>query len=177
MLESLITSKTRIKLLLKFFLNSNTTSYLRGLESEFSESTNAIRHELNRFEQAGLLLSEMQGNKKIFRANTEHPLFSDINSLLMKSVGLDQIIDKVVIKLGNLEKVFLIGNLANGINSQVIDLVFVGDIDKVYLSELIQKAEKLIERKVQYVVIRIQKVQDFLKTKPENQVLLLWNKE
>jgi len=177
MLESLITSKTRIKLLLKFFLNSNTTSYLRGLESEFSESTNAIRQELNRFERAGLLLSEMQGNKKIFRANTVHPLFSDINSLLMKSVGLDQIIDKVVIKLGNLDRVYLVGSLANGINSQVIDLVFVGDIDKVYLDDLIKKSEKLIERRVEYIIVTIQKVQDFLKTKPEKQVLLLWSKE
>ena len=53
MLESLITSKTRIKLLLKFFLNSSTKAYLRGLEAEFGESTKAIRLELNRFEQIG----------------------------------------------------------------------------------------------------------------------------
>ena len=50
MLETLISSKTRIKLLLKFFLNSKTKSYLRNLESEFGESTNAIRVELNRLE-------------------------------------------------------------------------------------------------------------------------------
>ena len=55
MIETLISSKTRIKLLLKFFLNSNTTSYLRSLESEFGESTNAIRVELNRLENAGML--------------------------------------------------------------------------------------------------------------------------
>ena len=53
MIETLISSKTRIKLLLKFFLNSNTTAYLRGLEEEFGESTNSIRLELNRFEKAG----------------------------------------------------------------------------------------------------------------------------
>ena len=53
MIEALISSKTRIKLLLKFFLNSKTTSYLRGLEAEFGESSNAIRIELNRFEKAG----------------------------------------------------------------------------------------------------------------------------
>ena len=55
MIETLISSKTRIKLLLKFFLNSNTTAYLRSLESEFGESTNAIRIELNRLEEAGML--------------------------------------------------------------------------------------------------------------------------
>ena len=52
-LDTLITSRTRVKLLMKFFLNSRTTSYLRDLENEFDESTNAIRVELNRFEKAG----------------------------------------------------------------------------------------------------------------------------
>jgi predicted transcriptional regulator len=70
MLDSLITSKTRIKLLLKFFLNSDNKSYLRNLEQEFGESSNAIRVELNRLEEADLLRSEVSGNKKFFSANT-----------------------------------------------------------------------------------------------------------
>ena len=81
MLESLITSKTRIKLLLKFFLNSKATAYLRNLEAEFGESTNAIRVELNRFEKAGLILSQTSGNKKVYQANTQHPFFSDIHKI------------------------------------------------------------------------------------------------
>ena len=80
MLDSIITSKTRVKLLLKFFLNSQTKSYLRNLEQEFGESTNAIRLELNRLEGADLLRSEVTGNRKYFKANTEHPLFNDINN-------------------------------------------------------------------------------------------------
>jgi predicted nucleotidyltransferase len=177
MLESLITSKTRIKLLLKFFLNANTTSYLRGLEPEFDESTNAIRQELNRFEKAGLLVAESQGNKKIYHANTSHPLFPDLNSLLMKHVGLDKIIEKVIAKLGNLEKVYLLGDLAKGLNSTIIDLLFVGDVDQDYLKELVDKVEILLERKVAYVVMAARGAQDFLHTKPDNDVLLLWEKE
>ena len=96
MLNALITSKTRIKLLLKFFLNVQSSSYLRGLESEFSESTNALRLELNRFEKAGLLVSNNVGNRKYYRANDSHPLFPDINNIVMKYVGLDVIIDKVI---------------------------------------------------------------------------------
>jgi hypothetical protein len=92
MLESLITSKTRIKLLLKFFLNINNQGYLRSLENEFNESTNGIRQELNRFEQAGLLLAESDGNKKLYRANTRHPLFKDLNSIIRKFVGVEQLI-------------------------------------------------------------------------------------
>jgi len=81
MLDTLISSQTRLKLLLKFFLNSSTSSYLRDLESEFGESTNAIRLELNRFEQAGLLSSASIGNKKMFSANTQHPLFPTYTTL------------------------------------------------------------------------------------------------
>ena len=99
MLDTLITSKTRIKLLLKFFLNSNSRSYLRNLESEFGESTNSIRLELNKFEQAGLLTTEVDGNKKYFRANTSHPLFNDIHNILLKTIGFDKIVERVVEKL------------------------------------------------------------------------------
>lgn len=88
MIGSLITSKTRIKLLLRFFLNSQTTGYLRSLEADFGESTNSIRIELNKMENAGLLKSTTAGNKKLFFANTSHPLFNDINSILKKFVGI-----------------------------------------------------------------------------------------
>ena len=98
MLEALITSKTRLKLLLKFFLNSSNTGYLRGLEPEFGESTNAIRQELNRFEKAELLVSKTQGNKKYYQANTNHPLFPEIHNLILKHIGIDEVIDKVIKK-------------------------------------------------------------------------------
>lgn len=151
MLETLISSKTRIKLLLKFFLNSNTTAYLRNLESEFGESTNGIRVELNKFEDAGMLTSEMQGNKKIFRANTKHPLFSEIHNIVLKYVGIDNIIEYVIKRLGAVEKVFLVGSFSKGLDSDIIDLILIGDIDKVFLISLIEKAEKMINRKVRYL--------------------------
>ena len=96
MIETLISSKTRIKLLLKFFLNSNTKAYLRSLQSEFGESTNAIRLELNRLEGAGMLRSEMNGNKKVFQANIKHPLFDEVHNIMLKHIGLDRIIENVI---------------------------------------------------------------------------------
>ncbi|MCB2201203.1 ArsR family transcriptional regulator [bacterium] len=175
MLGTLITSKTRIKLLLKFFLNSNNTAYLRSLEPEFGESTNAIRQELNRFEEANLLVSLSEGNKKMYKANTNHPLFPEINALLMKHIGLDKVIEKVVNKLGQLEEVYLVGELAKGKNSQMIDLWFVGnEIDKKYLLDLIEKAEKMIHRKIRYIILDHDELQEFLKANGKNELLLLW---
>jgi predicted nucleotidyltransferase len=178
MLEALITSKTRIKLLLKFFLNSSNTAYLRSLEPEFGESTNAIRQELNRFESANLLITVNKGNRKYYQANTEHPLFPEINSLLLKYVGLDQIIETVVSKLGGLDSVYLVGQLAGGKDSKIIDLWFVGDdVDKAYLLNLVEKAESLLERKVRYLIIKVKELQEFLKTKSQDELLILWKKE
>jgi len=153
LLNALITSQTRIKLLLKFFLNSRSSSYLRGLESEFGESTNAIRLELNRLEDAGLLDSYSQGNKKMFKANTGHPLFPEINSIVMKMTGLDQVLERVVMRLGELKKVYVTGAFATGRDSDVIDLVFIGDhIERTYLLGLIEKAEETIKRKIRYLI-------------------------
>lgn len=173
MLDSLITSKTRVKLLLKFFLNSNTTSYLRDLEEEFGESTNAIRIELNRFENAGMLQSEVSGNKKIFKANITHPLFSDLHNILLKYTGIDQIIEKVISRLGGVDQAYVTGRLARGTDSPVIDICIVGTgIDKIYLTKLVEKTEKLLQRKVRHIVIAPAEAEAFLQSYPE--ALLLW---
>lgn len=178
MLDALITSKTRIKLLLKFFLNSSSESYLRNLEEEFGESTNAIRLELNKFEQAGLLNSRTSGNKKMFRANTNHPLFTNIHNLLLKHFGFDQIIEKVIYGLGDIKKVFLVGKFAKGIDTEIIDLIFMGDsVNKNYLVELVEKAEDLISRKIRYMVFTTSEMENYLKQHPITDFLLLWEKE
>ena len=177
MLGALITSKTRIKLLLKFFLNSNSKAYLRGLESEFGESSNAIRLELNRFEEAKLLSSGVDGNKKIFQANTNHPLFKDIHNLLLKHIGFDRIIEEVIEELGEIHSVFITGDFAKGKNSSIIDLAFIGDkINKPYLLKLVEKAEGLIHRKIRYIVYNISELNNFLKENKKSEILLLWEK-
>lgn len=151
MLETLISSKTRSKLLLKFFLNSDTTAYLRGLEEEFGESTNSIRIELNRFEKAGFLQSHSQANKKVFQVNAKHPLFKDINSIVLKLVGLDHVVDYVLKHMGNLNKVYLVGSLSKGKDSEKIEMVLVGDINEPFLKDLIKKAEKKINKTIHYI--------------------------
>ena len=149
MLDTLITSKTRLKILTKFFLNGQAKAYLRGLEEEFKESSNSVRLELNRFEQASLLLSKFEGNKKVYQANTAHPLFPDIQNILRKNLGLDHIIEEVIKKLGNIHEVWLSGSFATGKNSQIIELILVGEnINDDYLDSLKRKAEGIIKRQI-----------------------------
>ena len=175
MLDALITSKTRVKLLLKFFLNSSSSSYLRSLESEFGESTNAIRLELNRFEKAGLLSSDTRGNRRYFQANVKHPLFRDIHNLLLKHIGFDQIIDKVITKLGDVKEVYVVGDFAKGMDSKVIDLIIIGkEIDKEYLVRLVERCEEVIKRKIRYLVYNDGNYKEYLDEFKPGEILLLW---
>jgi hypothetical protein len=176
MISTLITSQTRIKLLKKFFLNSSTKAHLRGLESEFGESSNAIRVELNRFEGAGLLRSQMDGNKKVYQANSGHPLFGDIHNIILKETGIDQVIEKVIHRIGNLFSVYLIGDFAKGMDSSVIDLILVGDnIDCDYLNRKVLQAEEIVGRKVNFQILNQEEAKIMLSLMKPTDLLPLWN--
>jgi len=173
MLETLISSKTRIKLLLKFFLNPETGAHLRGLADEFEESTNSVRVELNRLESAGMLETNQDGNKKVFKVNKRFPLFEEVRSLVLKQTGLDRIVQEVIENLGDLHEVYLTGELAQGRGSKVVSLILVGNPDRNYLTELIIKAEKLINKKIQFLVYS---QEEFLViSKDPKKSLLLWH--
>ena len=176
MLDTLVTSKTRLKLILKFFLNPRSSAYLRGLADEFGESSNAVRLELNRFEQAGLLESEARGNKKLYRANLIHPLYNDIHSIISKTIGIDQIVDEVVAKLGDVEEAYITGDFAVGKNGKTVDILLVGtDINKDFLHRLIDKAESLINRKIRYLILTQTEAMDYLGD--GKRAMLIWKKE
>lgn len=177
MLDTLISSKTRLKLILKFFLNTNTRAYLRSLEEEFGESTNAIRLELNKFEEAGLLESGTEGNKKVYKANKNHPFYEDLHQILLKFTGLDQILDRVVSRLGDMDEVYLVGKLSRGLESPIIDLIFIGDIDRAYLHNLTVKTERLIQKKIKFVVFARNEFSDLRNEILPKEHFLLWSKE
>jgi len=153
MLNTLITSKTRINLLLKFFLNPGTRAYLRELSGEFGESTNAVRVELNRLTEAKILKSSSLGRKIIYRANTQHNLFRDIQNVVRKFVGLDKLVEDLVKRLGSVEQAFVIGDYAKGIDSGLIDVVLIGNVDKETLDKFVVKTGKLINRKIRPLVL------------------------
>ena len=153
MLDTLIQSKTRLKLLLRFFLNPESSAYLRGLAQEFDESTNSVRVELNRFEEAGLIKGRREGNKKIYRVNTRFPMFKELQRIAFNHFGIDKLIEQVVHKLGDLHAVYLTGDLARGLDTAIADVTIIGNnVDTAYLARLAGKAEKMIGRKIRPLV-------------------------
>ena len=138
---------------MKFFLNPDTRAYLRGLATEFGESTNSVRVELNRLMEADLLSSESSGRTIQYQANVNHALFGEIRSLVHKYMGIDQVVDKLIKKFGKIEAAYLIGDYARGADSGLIDIVVVGDVNIFELNRISEKTEKTISRKIRSLVI------------------------
>ena len=151
MLGELITSKTRLRLLIKFFVSQANRGYLNGLATEMGESTNAIRKELNHLHDAGYLQKEKSNNKIQYKANTKHPLFSVLQKVILKHLGLEDAVEIVLERMGDVEQIILIGDYAKGIDSGKIEIIIVGqDLNTSYVQNLEEKIEKLISRKVAF---------------------------
>ena len=174
--NGLISSKTRIKLLVRFFCNPGTSSYLRELAKEFNVSTNAVREELAQLTRSGFLNIQKNGRQVNYLANEQHPLFPELKSMVAKVMGIDQVIDGIVRRLGELKRAYLIDDYAEGKDTGIVDLLLVGDINMTHLADLSQKTEKYIKRKIRSLVVRADEFKDFetkLKDRPR---ILIWQK-
>lgn len=140
------------------------------------ESTNGIRQELNRFEDAKLLESKTEQNKKLYQANTKHPYFKDMHRLLLKYVGIEEIVDSVVKHIGELESGYIINDFAQGNPGNILDLLLVGNsFDYDYLNFLIRKAEENVTFKIRYIAVSAEEATKYIPDK--SKTLLVWSKK
>jgi predicted transcriptional regulator len=177
LLTGLIASKTRIKLLMRLFFNPKARSYLRELAKEFNVSTNAVREELNQLKKTNLLKSEKKGRQVFYMANTEHTLFPELKSMVSKVMGIDQVIDGIVQRLGDLECAYLMDDYAEGKDSGIIDIILVGNIDPYHLNDLTRKTEKYIKRKIRSLVLSQTEYQAMLPNLIKRPQILIWKTE
>lgn len=142
-----------MRLLIKFFINQANRGYLNGLATEFNESTNSIRKELNHLSDAGYLEKYKDNNKIAYKANIKHPMFEILQKVVLKHLGLEEIIDHVLAQIGEVNEIHVLGDYAKGIDTGLIEVLLIGnELNTKYLSSLEEKIEKLIERKVQFII-------------------------
>ncbi|MCX6299991.1 MAG: ArsR family transcriptional regulator [Bacteroidetes bacterium] len=156
-IDKLFSGKIRLQLLTKLLLNPSTKVFLRGLERDLGVSSNTVRTELNKLSEMRLIEEQEQqegDNTKLkqYGANTKHPFFNSLRGIILQHVGLDKIVDSILNRLGNVDQVWLTGDLAEGKDSPFVDLVIVGDIEKTYLYQLIEKVEPQINKKIRVAV-------------------------
>ena len=169
-LSALITSKTRLKLLLKLFSHPEAQGHLRGLAQEFSESTNSVRIELGKLHDAGLIVALQDGQKVLYRPNVQNPFYRELCGLVSKHMGFDQLIERVLEKVGELIAAYVVGDYAKGLDTGTIEVAIVGDVDHEYVERLTNRAEEELDRKVK---IRVFNDEDSFKSQGFENVLKL----
>jgi hypothetical protein len=119
----------------------------------------------------------MDGNKKLYHANKNHPLYSDIHNIILKETGIDRVIENIIHRIGNLVSVYLVGDFAKGKDSEVIDIILVGDcIDCGYLGKKVLQAEEMVGRRVTYRLLEPAEAEIVLASMKPTELLPLWNK-
>ena len=148
---------------MRLFLNPAEHVYLRELADEFQASPSHIKSELDQLKAANLLKNKKNGRQVLFSANTDHPVFNELHSMVKKALGMDRILESMIERLGNLEQAILIDDYAEGRDTGIIDLVLVGDIDINNLQDLTKKTEKYIDRKIRTLPLTRE---EYIKLKP-----------
>ncbi len=170
MLNKLITSKTRLRLLIKFFISQTNSGYLNGLANEMGESTNSIRKELNHLYEAGYIDKIKNVNKIEYKVNSNHPLYETLKKVVYKHLGLEDLVETVIDRMGNVEQIILIEDYAKGQDSGNIEVVLIGkNLNFNYINQLEDKIENLISRKVTFYLAS--------KFSSEKNHIVLYNKE
>ena len=151
MLGELITSKTRLRLLIKFFISQANRGYLNGLATEMGESTNAIRKELNHLQSAGYLEKVKVDNKVEYKANIKHPLFDVMQKVVFKHLGLEDVVETVLERMGDVDQIILVGDYAKGNYSGLIEVFLIGQgLNMEYIAQLDLQFYPLVERCIPY---------------------------
>ena len=154
-------------MLIKFFVNAANNGYLNGLANEFNESTNSIRKELNNLSSAGYLQKSKNNNKVIYNANTSHPMFAVLQKIVRQHLGLEEIVETVIDRIGDVDQIALTGEYARGIDSGNIEIIINGkDVNKDYLDSIKPKIKKKIRREVSFL----------LNQRPDSNSIILYKK-
>jgi DNA-binding transcriptional ArsR family regulator len=175
MLEGVISSKTKVNILVKLFLNPAMKAYLRELASEFEVSTNSVRTELNNLTRHKVLVSERDGRNVYYRANTAHPLFPELSSVVRKITGIDRLVNSVIERLGNLQEAYLTGDYAQGKDTGVMDIILIGNINRVQLDDIIRKTERYLDRKIRPLVLSRKELARLRRQGGLRSVMKLWD--
>jgi hypothetical protein len=155
-LGDIITSKVRIKVL-ELFLSDITEMYhVRGIVREVKEEINAVRRELGRLENAGILKSEKRGNRLYYWIRNDYPFFNDLLSIVSKTTGLGVEISKNKNKIGRVNHVMFSGRFARRKSrkrEEDVDILVVGEIVLPELAALIRHEESKRGKEINYTVM------------------------
>lgn len=155
MLQDLITSKTRVKLLSLFLENNPEMFHVREVVRRVDEEINAVRRELMLLEKKGVLKKEPRANRVYYYLDKLYPFYFDLIKIFSKIHGLGSDIIKNRMKLGKIKYAMLSGKFARGVreDSNEVDLLVVGTVVLPELALLIKQEEAKRKNEINYTVM------------------------
>lgn len=154
-LSDFMLSKVRVKLIELFFSTPLEMWYVRELTRLTNEEINAVRRELSRMQEVGIVKSEERGNRLYYMLNKQYDFFPELLSLVAKTTGLGKDLKKNRRKLGELKFVMFSGAFARrGKRAHTdVDVLIVGNVVLPELSVLIKQEEEKRGFEINYSVI------------------------
>ena len=147
-------SKVRKALFKLYFTNPDSEFYLRELERMLSFPVSMVRKELMRLEREGIFSVHKKGNLTYYHINKDYPLFSELKSIVFKTIGAQGLLTEALRKIKGVEDAFIYGSYAKG-NEEAgsdIDLCIIGTINEDILLRRINEIEKSIKREINYTL-------------------------
>ncbi|MEK7532826.1 MAG: hypothetical protein AAB542_00130 [Patescibacteria group bacterium] len=156
LLEDLIISRVRVKMLALFLSNPAMIYHVREIVRQLDEEINAVRRELAHLEKAGMLAKEQRANRLFYRFRHEYPLYFELMELIGKTTGLGWDIVKNKAKLGKIKFAMLSGRFLRGLphkGGNDVDLLIVGSVVLAELGSFVRAEEVKRERELNYTVM------------------------
>jgi predicted nucleotidyltransferase len=156
MLEAIISSKTRVKLLTLFLLSPEREYYVREITRLTEENMNAVRRELANLQSFGLITGERKGNQQYYTVNQDFFLYEDLQKIVLKTEGVARFIKEHLTGIGDIGCMFIFGSFAKGSagGKSDIDLFIIGDIGENELIPLVHESERALNREINYTLMR-----------------------
>jgi predicted nucleotidyltransferase len=167
-LEELFSSQARVAILKLLLLNAGNRFYLREIASLTDQPVQAVQRELPKLERMGLLDHTVDGNRKYYQVNRDCPIFPELKSIFLKTVGLGDALREYLSKqVGGIEVAFIYGSYAKGEESIAsdIDLFVVGSIGLMELSTALAPARSELAREINPVMMTPQEFEAKVATK------------
>ncbi|MBI3341668.1 hypothetical protein HY024_00940 [Candidatus Curtissbacteria bacterium] len=152
MLNELLISKVRVKILELFLSTPEANFHVRDIVRRVSEEINAVRRELARLEKIGLLASEWRANRRFYSVKKDFIFYPELLSIINKTVGLGGALIKNKAKLGKVRYAMLSGSFVRGkpFNQNDVDLFIVGTIVLPELGSLVRDEEARRDREINF---------------------------
>ncbi len=167
MLKQLLGSRTRISIFKLFVFNPDKEYYIREIERLTKEPFDPLRMELRRLESMGLLKSRTSGRQKYYSVNSNHTLFTDIKSIILKTVGIGDVLKSAFSKKDDILIAFIYGSYAKDVEhtESDIDIFVVGNISSKQLQSIISDIEGKTKREINHTIYSLKELKEKYKSK------------